>query len=53
MSNFFAQADALVLGKSPEQCKADGVPSSLIPHKVFPGDRPSSMYVTLNQDVYL
>lgn len=41
MSNFFAQPDALALGKTAEQLKADGVPDALIAHKTFPGDRPS------------
>merc|ERR1719183_3160962 len=41
MSNFFAQPDALALGKTEEQLKAEGVPEQLIPHKTFPGDRPS------------
>mmetsp|Transcript_81654 Transcript_81654/g.141967 ORF Transcript_81654/g.141967 Transcript_81654/m.141967 type:complete len:546 (+) Transcript_81654:93-1730(+) len=41
MSNFFAQPDALALGKTAEQLKAEGVKDELIPHKTFPGDRPS------------
>mmetsp|Transcript_22254 Transcript_22254/g.50823 ORF Transcript_22254/g.50823 Transcript_22254/m.50823 type:complete len:545 (-) Transcript_22254:50-1684(-) len=41
MSNFFAQPDALALGKTAEQLKAEGVPENLIAHKTFPGDRPS------------
>jgi glucose-6-phosphate isomerase len=41
MSNFFAQPDALALGKSSDELKAEGVPENLIPHKTFPGDRPS------------
>merc|ERR1712157_192010 len=41
MSNFFAQPDALALGKFAEELKADGVPEKLIAHKTFPGDRPS------------
>jgi len=41
MSNFFAQPDALALGMTEDQLRADGVPASLIPHKTFPGDRPS------------
>merc|ERR1719254_93114 len=41
MSNFFAQPDALALGKTAEELKAEGVPDNLIPHKTFPGDRPS------------
>lgn len=41
MSNFFAQPDALALGKSMEELEASGVPEHLRTHKLFPGDRPS------------
>jgi len=41
MSNFFAQPDALALGKTAEELKAEGVPDNLVAHKTFPGDRPS------------
>lgn len=42
MSNFFAQPDALATGKSADQCRMEGVPEELVPHKTFPGNRPSS-----------
>mmetsp|Transcript_4172 Transcript_4172/g.9691 ORF Transcript_4172/g.9691 Transcript_4172/m.9691 type:complete len:662 (+) Transcript_4172:57-2042(+) len=41
MSNFFAQADALAYGKTPEQLRSENVPDYLIPHKTFTGNRPS------------
>lgn len=41
MSNFFAQPDALALGKTSEELKVDGISEKLIPHKTFTGDRPS------------
>ena len=41
MSNFFAQPDALAYGKSREELVKEGVPPALIPHKEFPGNRPS------------
>ena len=41
MANFFAQADALAVGKTVEDLKAEGVPEKLWPHKEFPGNRPS------------
>merc|ERR1712176_702909 len=31
----------LALGKTANELKAEGVPEGLIPHKTFPGDRPS------------
>lgn len=43
MSNFFAQPDALAFGKDEEELRREGVPEQLIPHKFFPGDRPSSV----------
>ncbi|GMH77466.1 hypothetical protein TrRE_jg9337, partial [Triparma retinervis] len=42
MANFFAQPDALAYGKTEKDCEAEGIPPALIPHKVFPGNRPSS-----------
>ncbi|GFZ10310.1 sugar isomerase (SIS) family protein [Actinidia rufa] len=41
MSNFFAQPDALAFGKTPQQLQNENVPQHLIPHKTFPGNRPS------------
>jgi glucose-6-phosphate isomerase len=41
MSNYFAQADALAVGKTAEECRAEGIPEELVPHKTFPGNRPS------------
>lgn len=41
-SNFFAQAEALMVGKTSEQVVAEGNPPSLVPHKVFSGNRPTT-----------
>ncbi|RKP29440.1 glucose-6-phosphate isomerase [Metschnikowia bicuspidata] len=41
-SNFFAQAEALMVGKSAEQVEQEGAKSGLIPHKVFSGNRPTT-----------
>merc|ERR1712151_353351 len=41
MSNFFAQPDALALGKTAEELRAEKTPEHLVEHKVFTGDRPS------------
>lgn len=41
MSNFFAQPDALAVGKSVADLVSEGVPAHLIPHREFPGNRPS------------
>jgi glucose-6-phosphate isomerase len=41
-SNFFAQAEALMIGKTPEQVKAENAPDNLVPHKTFLGNRPTT-----------
>ncbi len=43
MSNFFAQPDALACGKTAAELRAEGVPEALVPHKEFPGNRPSNV----------
>jgi glucose-6-phosphate isomerase len=42
MANVFAQSEALAFGKTREQVKAEGTPDSLVPHRVFQGNRPSN-----------
>ena len=42
MSNFFAQTEALAFGKTADECRAEGVPEKLVPHKTFPGNRPTN-----------
>lgn len=42
MSNFFAQTEALAFGKTAEECQAEGIPEKLIPHKTFPGNKPTN-----------
>lgn len=41
-SNFFAQAEALMVGKSEEEVKAEGAPAELVAHKTFLGNRPTT-----------
>ena len=41
-SNYFAQAEALMIGKTPEQVKSEGAADDLVPHKVFLGNRPTT-----------
>jgi glucose-6-phosphate isomerase len=52
MANFFAQPDALAFGKTAEECLAEGVPEALVPHKVFPGNRPSHVLLLERLDAY-
>ena len=42
MSNFFAQTEALAFGKTAEECRAEGVPEALVPHKTFAGNKPTN-----------
>ena len=45
MCNFFAQPDALALGKDIPTLAAAGVPEALQEHKCFSGDRPSLAFL--------
>jgi glucose-6-phosphate isomerase len=42
LSNFFAQTEALMNGKTADECRAEGVPEELVPYKVFQGNRPTN-----------
>ena len=42
MSNFFAQTRVLAFGKNAEELQEEGVAPELIPHKVMPGNRPTT-----------
>jgi len=42
MSNFFAQTSALAFGRTAEQIEAEGVPAAIVPHKVMPGNHPTT-----------
>lgn len=42
MSNFFAQSKVLAFGKTAEEIRAEGTDERLVPHKVMPGNRPST-----------
>jgi glucose-6-phosphate isomerase len=42
MSNLFAQTKVLAFGKTAEEIAAEGTAPELVPHKVMPGNRPST-----------
>jgi glucose-6-phosphate isomerase len=42
MANLFAQGEALAFGKTAGEARAEGTPERLVPHRTFPGNRPSS-----------
>ncbi len=43
MANLLAQAAALAFGKTAAEVRAEGTPEALVPHRVFEGNRPSSV----------
>ena len=42
MANCLAQTKALAFGKTAEEITAEGTPAAVVPHKVMPGNRPST-----------
>ncbi|OBK11744.1 glucose-6-phosphate isomerase [Mycobacterium asiaticum] len=42
MSNFFAQTQVLAFGKTADEIADEGTPADVVPHKVMPGNRPST-----------
>jgi glucose-6-phosphate isomerase len=43
MSNLFAQAEALAIGKTAAKLKEEGCSDELVPHRTFPGNRPTNV----------
>ncbi|MEB2346297.1 MAG: glucose-6-phosphate isomerase [Deltaproteobacteria bacterium] len=43
LANLLAQTEALAFGKTAEEAAAEGVPPAQVPHRTFPGDRPSTV----------
>ena len=41
-ANLLAQTEALAFGKTPEEVAAEGTSGSLVAHRTFPGNRPTS-----------
>jgi len=42
MANYFAQTAVLAFGKTAEEVTAEGTAADVVPHKVMPGNRPST-----------
>jgi glucose-6-phosphate isomerase len=42
MANLFAQTSVLAFGRTAEEVAAEGTPARVVPHKVMPGNRPTS-----------
>jgi glucose-6-phosphate isomerase len=45
LTNFFAQTEALMNGKNKEELIAEGTKESLIPYKIFQGNRPTNSFL--------
>jgi len=43
LANLLAQTEALAFGKTAAEVAAEGVAPELVPHRTFPGDRPSTV----------
>jgi glucose-6-phosphate isomerase len=42
MANLFAQGQALAFGRTADEVRAEGVTEELVPHRTFPGNRPTT-----------
>lgn len=42
MANLIAQGEALAFGKTADEVRAEGTAEALVPHRTFPGNRPST-----------
>lgn len=49
-ANALAQAAVLAFGRTAEEVRAEGVPEELVPHKVMPGNRPSTFILAARLD---
>jgi glucose-6-phosphate isomerase len=45
MANLFAQTEALAFGKTAEEAAAEGIAPAQVPHRTFPGNRPTTTIV--------
>jgi glucose-6-phosphate isomerase len=52
MANLFAQAEALAFGKPADAVRAEGVAEALVPHRSFPGNRPSNVLLADQLDPF-
>jgi glucose-6-phosphate isomerase len=44
-SNFLAQTEALMNGKTAEELRAEGIDENIIPYKIFEGNRPTNSFL--------
>jgi glucose-6-phosphate isomerase len=51
-ANLLAQARALAFGKTPEEVEKEGTPTEVVPHRVMPGNRPTTVILSKKLDPY-
>jgi len=52
LANLIAQGEALAFGKTADEVRAEGVADELVPHRTFPGNRPSNALLAEQLDPY-
>jgi glucose-6-phosphate isomerase len=52
LANLIAQGEALAFGKTPDEVRAEGVEETLVPHRTFPGNRPSNTLLAERLDPF-
>ena len=52
VANALAQAAVLARGRTADEVAADGTPADLVPHKVMPGNRPTSVLMVERLDPF-
>jgi len=52
LANCLAQTQALAFGRTGEEAAARGVPEALVPHRTFPGSRPSNTLLARRLDPF-
>ncbi len=52
VANALAQASVLSRGRTPAEVAANGTPAALVPHKVMPGNRPTTVIMIDRLDPY-
>ncbi len=52
LSNVLAQSEALMKGKTEDEVRLEGIKDVLVPHKVFPGNKPSNTILMPQIDAY-
>ena len=52
LANMIAQTEALAFGKTADDVRAEGIAEELVPHRTFPGNRPSNTILAERLDPF-